>query len=213
MNHLNLNCKTFNTKRVMRWRLLLEKYSPEICYIPGQHKIVAYALSRLNLTNNEPYEQMSIEDIAELYTNEEDDVPPTYSLSYAEIASEQKEDTTIKRLMRKSPKRYVIQERKFSGSTYQLVTREDKIVLPTSMQQKAVEWYRQILCHPGETQTELTMGQHFCWNGMHSTVQDVCKRCPTCQINKTSWKKYGELPPKQAEVTRWKTLHIDTIGE
>ena len=115
---------------------------------------MADALSRLDLTNNEPYEQMSIEDIAELYADEEDDGPQTYPLSYAEIASEQKEDTTIKRLMRKSPKRYVIQERKFSGTTYQLVTREDKIVLPTSMQRKAVEWYHQILCHPGETQTD-----------------------------------------------------------
>ena len=212
-DHLNLTCKTFNTERVMRWRLLLEEYSPEIRYIPGEHNIVADALSRLDLTNNEPYEQMSIEDIAELYADEEDDAPQTYPLSYAEIASEQEEDATIKRLMRKSPKRYVIQECKFSGTTYQLVTREDKIVLPTSMQRKAVEWYHQILCHPGETRTELTMGQHFCWKGMRNTVQDVCKRCPTCQINKTSWKKYGELPPKQAEVTPWKTLHIDTIGE
>jgi hypothetical protein len=94
---------------------------------------------------------MSIEDIAKLYADEEDNAPQAYPLSYAEIASKQKEDTTIKRLMRKSPKRYVIQERKFSGSTHQLVTREDKIVLPTSMQRKAVEWYHQILCHPGET--------------------------------------------------------------
>jgi Integrase zinc binding domain len=157
---------------------------------------------------------MSIEDIAKLYAKDEAGAPQTYPLSYAEIASEQKEDATIKRLMRKSPMRYVIQDRKFSGSTYQLVlTREAKIVLPTSMQQKAVEWYHQILCHPGETRTELTIGQHFYWKGMPNTVQDVCKRCPTCQINKTLWKKYGEISPKQAEVTPCKTLHIDTIGE
>jgi len=115
--------------------------------------------------------------------------------------------------MQKSPNRYVVQERKFSGTTYKLVTRENKIVLPTSMQRKAVVWYHQVLCHPDETRTELTMAQHFCWKGMCNTVQDVCKRCPTCQINKTSWKKYGEVPPKEVKVTPWKTLHIDTIGE
>jgi hypothetical protein len=142
----------------MRWRLLLEEYSPEIRYIPGEHNIVADALSRLDLMNNEPYEQMSIEDIAKLYTDDEDNAPQTYPLSYAEIASKQKEDATIKRLMRKSSMCYVIQEGKFTGSTYQLVTREDKIVLPTSMQRKGVEWYYLILCHPGETRTELTIG-------------------------------------------------------
>jgi RNase H-like domain found in reverse transcriptase len=79
-DHLNLTCKTFNTERVMRWRLLLKEYSPEICYIPGEHNIVADALSRLDLTNNEPYEQMLIEDIAKLYADEEDDAPQTYPL-------------------------------------------------------------------------------------------------------------------------------------
>jgi transposase InsO family protein len=156
---------------------------------------------------------MSIEEIAELYADDEEDFPAIYPLSYAEIAHEQGRDATIKRLMKKSPNRYVTQERKFSGQTYTLVTRENKIVLPTSMQKKAVDWYHEILCHPGETRTELTMGQHFCWKGMRTTVVDVCKRCPTCQRNKLSWKKYGELPAKEAEVTPWKTLHIDTIGE
>ena len=91
------------------------------------------------------------------------------------IANEQKGDALIKRLMQKSPNRYVVQERKFSGTTYKLVTRENKIVLPTSMQRKAVEWYHQILCHPGETRTELTMPQHFCWKGMQCTT--LCKMC------------------------------------
>ena len=80
-DHQNLTCKTFNTERVMRWRLLLEEYSPEIRYIPGENNIVADALSRLDLTNNEPYEQMSIEQIAELYADAEEDEPATYPLS------------------------------------------------------------------------------------------------------------------------------------
>ena len=149
---------------------------------------MAGALRRLNLTNNEPYEQMFIEEIAELYADDKEDFPAIYPLSYAEIAHEQGKDATIKRLMKKSPNRYDTQERKFSGQTYTLVTRENKIVLPTSLQKKAVDWYHKILCHPGETRTELTMGQHFCWKGMQTTVVDVCKRCPTCQQNKLSWK-------------------------
>ena len=49
---------------------------------------MADALSRLDLTNNEPYEQMSIEQTAELYADDEEDEPATYPLSYAEIAKE-----------------------------------------------------------------------------------------------------------------------------
>ncbi len=200
-DHKNLTCKSFNTERVMQWRLLLEEYGQELRYIEGENNIVADALSRLDLTNNEPYEQISIEEIAEFDANDEEDFPAIYPLSYAEIAHEQGKDATIKRLMKKSPNRYVTQERKFSGQTYTLVTRENKIVLPTSLQKKAVDWYHEILCHPGETRTELTMGQHFCWKGMQTTVVDVCKRCPTCQRNKLSRKKYGKLPAKEAEVT------------
>ena len=39
--------KNFNTNHKLRWRLLLEEYSPEIEYIPGKKHIFAGALSRL----------------------------------------------------------------------------------------------------------------------------------------------------------------------
>jgi hypothetical protein len=136
----------------MHWRLLLEEYSPELKYIKGENNIVADALSRLELNNNKPYEQMFIEQILELYANDDDKFPNTYPLSYAEISHEQQKDKDLKKLA-KGNARYQIQERQFSGQTYQLVVRENKIVLPKPLQKKAVEWYHKILCHPGETQT------------------------------------------------------------
>ena len=56
-----------------------------------------------------------------------------------------------------------------------------------------------MLCNPGETCTEHTLRQHFDWQGLSTTVQDVCKKFPTCQRAKITNKKYGKLPPKQAE--------------
>ena len=44
-DHKNLTYKNFNTERVMRWRLLLEEYSPELIYIKGENNVVANALS------------------------------------------------------------------------------------------------------------------------------------------------------------------------
>ena len=48
-DHKNLTYKEFNTERVMRWRLLIEEFGPELIYIKGETNIVADALSRLNL--------------------------------------------------------------------------------------------------------------------------------------------------------------------
>jgi hypothetical protein len=46
-DHKNLIYKNFNTERVMRWRLILEEYGPELRYIKGEKNLVADALSRL----------------------------------------------------------------------------------------------------------------------------------------------------------------------
>ena len=50
-DHKNLTYKTFNTERVMRWRLILEEYSPELIYIQGSKNIAADALSRLDIVD------------------------------------------------------------------------------------------------------------------------------------------------------------------
>jgi hypothetical protein len=44
-DHKNLTFVNFNTERVMRWRLILEEYAPELIYLKGKHNIVADALS------------------------------------------------------------------------------------------------------------------------------------------------------------------------
>src|SRR5688500_2586597 len=48
-NHENLIQKKFNSDRVMRWRLYIEEYSPDLQYIQGEDNVVADALSRLDM--------------------------------------------------------------------------------------------------------------------------------------------------------------------
>ena len=211
-DHKNLTCKNFNTERVMRWCLLLEEYGPELRYIKGESNVVADALSRLDLNNNEPYEQMSIEATAELYAEDPEDFPENFPLSIQQIAFEQGKDAALQAQVLKNPSRYVTKSHKHGDKSYDLIVRDDKIVLPRALQRKAVEWYHTMLAHPGETHTELTMGQHYCWKGMRTTVQSVCGRCPTCQETKKQFRKYGKLPPKEPEVIPWYTLCIDLIG-
>ena len=59
---------------------------------------------------------------------------------------------------------------------------------------------------------ENTVNQHLTWKGLRKTVHDVCTKCDTCQRTKRTKKKYGHLPPKEAETIPWDTLCVDLIG-
>ena len=69
-DHKNLTCKNFNTERVMRWRLVLEEFGPELNYIKGENNIVADALSRLDMDT-----QHEIFNMTEVAGYDDDDLP------------------------------------------------------------------------------------------------------------------------------------------
>ena len=52
-DHKNLVYKHFNTERVMRWRLILEEYGPELIYIKGENNVIADAWSQMRLSNED----------------------------------------------------------------------------------------------------------------------------------------------------------------
>ena len=76
----------------MCWRLLIEEYGPELCYIPGAHTIVADALSCLDLhplsTSNTLHELLTLEDKLAL-------PPSAFPLRYATLAKAQSLDPAL----------------------------------------------------------------------------------------------------------------------
>ena len=52
------------------------------------------------------------------------------------------------------------------GKAYDLICFKNKIVVPKPLQKRIVEWYHNTLLHPGETRTEQTIKQHFCWKNL-----------------------------------------------
>ena len=80
------------------------------------------------------------------------------------------------------------------------------------IQEQTVQWYHNILCHPGKTRTEATISQHLYWKNMRKDVKNLCLKCPICQMNKRNKKKYGHLPEKEAEATPWNKLCVDLFG-
>ncbi len=202
----NLVYKHFNTERVMRWRLLLEEYGPKLTYIKGPHNIVADAFSRMELTE----EEFSAEAFAA--DNDAGDFPENFPLSYRELAYEQAENKELQSKLQSNTNEYKTKSYRHGDREYQLVTHNDKIVVPPSLQMRVTEWYHTHLLHPGETRMELTLAQHYCWRGLRSTVQRVCRACTVCKRLKPKYGKYGKLPPKQPETIPWHTLCIDLIG-
>ena len=213
-DHQNLTYKTFNTERVMRWRLILEEFSPELIYIKGSKNVVADALSRLELVENVEKVPSTMDGLAEHFGLETKDLPKAaHPTKYKTIMSHQKKDKDLMKLFKAKPKHYSNKEFHGAGKKYSLICYKNKIVIPKDLQRRTVEWYHHTLCHPGETRTELSIAQHFYWKGLRNTVHDVCSKCDACQFLKRGKKKYGKLPPKQAETQPWETLCVDLIGE
>ena len=127
------------------------------------------------------------------------------------IAKAQKTDAKLKQKLL-SHKYHILNTFREGDQNHRLLCRNRKICLPAALQKKTVDWYHEIICHQGETQTDHTLRQHCKWKGLCKTVHNVCKKCPTGQRAKTNNQKYGKLPPKQAETTPWYMLCEDLIG-
>ena len=210
-DHKNLTYKNFNTERVMRWRLILEEYSPELLYIKGSHNIVADALSRLDL---EPdfKSQQTLNYFSEAFGLEDKDLPKeSFPLSYKYLSKCQNADKDLLQKAKSNPK-YKLCVFHGGGKRRELICKDGKIVVPSAVQQHLTEWYHTMLCHPGETRTEQTIRQHYYWKDLRGTVHDICSKCDRCQRTKKKTIKYGHLPEKAAQAEPWDVLCVDLIG-
>jgi hypothetical protein len=203
-DHQNLTYKNFNTDRVMRWRLIIEEFGPDLNYVKGEKNIVADALSRLELKDDKPSS-----DLAMLYGLDETNIE--YPLTFTNIRIAQQADTSLRNEAASNPK-YHLKSFHGGGKTEILICMNDKIVIPNKLQKTIVSWYHTQLCHPGETRTEQSIRQHFWFTNLREVVHEVCKKCIICQRTKLSFKKYGHLPAKVAESEPWEILCVDLIG-
>jgi transposase InsO family protein len=214
-DHANLTYKHFNSDRVMRWRLFIEEYSPDLQYIKGDNNVVADALSRLP-QQSEPYEdsQDLFYSIVECnITDKKQTIKYDFHpLSYAHLETEQKRDPQLKKALLDKNCKYQLKDFHGGGKIRSLISYKDKIVVPKQLQRHVIDWYHTTLCHPGINRTEETISQHLFWPKMRDQITNYVQACPTCQRNKRKVKKYGWLPPKEAEATPWDKMCIDLIG-
>ena len=207
-DHKNLTCKTFNTERVMRWRLLTEEFGPEFIYIKGQENVVADSLSRLEKLENPINEKdLNSHELAELY-NVEKDVNNIHPTNFKMISKYQRQDKYLMKKLKSAVKGY--STKSFRGSD--IICHNDKIYIPKRLQNSIVTWYHEILCHAGMNRTEETIRQHYTFPNLREKCKQHIGKCDTCQRYKKQKKKYGYVPAKEAEAEPWKTLCVDLIG-
>ena len=152
----------------MCWRLILEEFGPKLKYIKGETNVVADALSRLEMSDNQ-----EVRNISELYGYDDKDLRDSaYPIRYHNNAKVQKTDAKLQQKL-VSHKYYTLNTFRGDDKDHPLICRNNKICLPKVLQKKTVDWYHEMLCHPGKNQTEHTLRQYFDCKGLCTTVHDV----------------------------------------
>jgi len=164
----------------MHWQLLSEEFGPKLTYVKGVNNIVADALSRLDIAE----EEFSAKAFANELVDEEEEFPTGYPLSYKEIAFRQKKDRALQNKFRTQPELSIKKPYTFSDDRCKLITKNDKIYVPKHLEHKCAKWCHLTSMHPGEQRLELTIGQHYTWIGICATCVRACKRCENCSVSK-----------------------------
>eukprot|EP00804_Cyclotella_cryptica_P022986 CCRYP_014983-RA/>CCRYP_014983-RA protein AED:0.46 eAED:0.46 QI:0/0/0/1/0/0/3/0/200 len=81
------------------------------------------------------------------------------------------------------------------------------MVIPKSLQHRAVAWFHHYLQHPGTKRLEETLRLSMYWKGLRTTVQSHVK-----SVTVARQLKYGKLPTKLAITNPWEALCVDLIG-
>ena len=118
----------------MRWRLLLKEFGPELKYTKRENNVVANALSRLEMSDNQ-----EILNISEIYGYNDKDLPDSaYPISYHNMAKAQETDAKLQQNL-VSHKDYTLDTFRGGNQNHRLICQNKKICLPTALQRKTLD--------------------------------------------------------------------------
>ena len=114
----------------------------------------------MDMISNEPDKRDLEPDssyLAELYGADEVDLPDdAYPLKFSLIDEFQKQDKELLAKAKKNPA-YTTKIFRGGGTSYDLIVKHSKIVIPKPLQERTIRWYHETLCHPGIARTESTI--------------------------------------------------------
>ena len=86
------------------------------------------------------------------------------------------------------------------------------MIIPKTLQKRAVAWYHYYLQQPGHNRLEETLKAAMYWKNLQKDVRYHVKTCKSWQVNKQKKLNYGKLPPKIVVDTPWECLCVLLIG-
>jgi hypothetical protein len=93
-----------------------------------------------------------------------------------------------------------------------VLCKNGKLIIPASLQHRAVAWYHHYLQHPGHSRLEETIRSVMYWKGMRNTIRRYVKSCRSCQVYKRHSLRYGHVPSKLVIMTHSNALCVDLAG-
>ena len=138
-----------------------------------------------------------------------------YPLDPATIAHYQEQDAALQAAVQRDPH---LRRQVMPGDVTLIVhidnVDEDewRVVLPTTMLDRTIQWYHERLAHAGSRRTITTMARVWFNPQMYKRAEMLVGKCDACQKNKISSRAYGHLPPRDASLVPWEEIHVDLIG-
>lgn len=232
-DHRNNVFEKFQTQRVLRWKTFLDEYGIHMHHIKGEDNPLADALSRLSfdeeiLNRFEPHDHSIQTGDQSFYSMADDDVQlvncfvnlprnevAPFVLDYKRLQAAQMRDARLKMLREKYPQTFINQMLAQDTTITCYIPKPNepwKIYLPDELLHETVAWYHYVLGHLGQSRLFDTISIHLFNSQLRNKVDDFVSRCDECQRKKQLQRGYGELPPREAQVSPWKDICVDLIG-
>jgi hypothetical protein len=114
------------------------------------------------------------EDLNFVFANhgEEDDI---YPLTTIEIAEAQRKEQELKVYFKKNAPKPKEDVRLQLIEDTQVLCKNGKLIIPTSLRHRAVAWYHHYPQHPGNSRLKETMRSVMYWKGMCNTIRKYVK--------------------------------------
>jgi hypothetical protein len=144
--------------------------------------------------------------IDELNRDANNDFPLAMTL----LKLEQDQDEKLQEILHRLTYKSRIGTTTFGDITVHTIN--NKIIVPSNLQQRIIDWYHSNLRHPGVTGTINSINQTFTWKGLRPQVEAHIKSYDQCQRHKVTGKpNYGLLPvvPALRDRDPFEKVHVD----
>jgi hypothetical protein len=142
-------------------------------------------------TISDTYTRDAINRVFANVANDEDEI---YPITVSQIAEAQRSDSNLKAYFETTQHKRArarAKRRKKDAYTFKdieghkiLVHKDKRLVIPSSLTSKVVQWYHHYLLHPGHTRLEETIIATMYWPSLRSDIRKYVKGCDRCQKGK-----------------------------